>query len=724
MIELTVMLEVFIIYSVMVIAVPWIICKQIFTGMDGIKRFFAAYLGGNFIIINIVYLLAFLKIYNTSTYILSYAAVFSLLLVLVKRKDIAGFRAKFHTYLDQIQLGCLKPKQMIRRMCSEWRLTRKKRERFGGFQKISLFGEAAVILLILFVITAVLSNRALTLESFAAPDEEVHLQWIQSLLNNKLFHSGIYPFGMHNVVSAIYQVTDLPVSDVLKFFGVVTNCWSFLIQYLGVRAFCRNRIAPVLGFAAVFLTNLFSSEPLLRLQLPVPHEYAITFVFIMGCFLIWFLETKEKKYVWFFATGLGLTLLTHYHATIVAGIFVVCAGIVFFIYAIRRKLAVSILVAGIAAAAAGVWPVGVGLAQGYEFEQSMAWAVSVIQGNDNLSGEEERKKEEEAETSQELGLETIPEEEEEMVYPLFSQVTLQFLTEHSYTNVAYSGLVLCMLAAGAFLHILRLIKVRFRFPDVGRLVFYLFYFVVMVMMVSKAVGLPVLLYPTRLSSYLFFGTVFILASPWEELYCLMGKIRFLKGCVLGITGGILIAGGCYVYRNKLYVNYPQHYYFQTTGASRAVSSIIRNYPKHTWTVVSVVTETAMVYRDGFHYEWIDFLDNLKDKKEFHIPTPYVFFIVEKMPIIRFGWSFDKDEELVKNRPLLKREDAAKELEPEKSRDDYYKYQREIIMAKADLWVEDFGRQYPEELTVYYEDSEVVVYRLVQNNGYNNLSIYQ
>ena len=47
------------------------------------------------------------------------------------------------------------------------------------------------------------SYQALNFVSYAAPDVEVHLYWIQSLVGGELFPAGVYPFGMHCVGAAI-----------------------------------------------------------------------------------------------------------------------------------------------------------------------------------------------------------------------------------------------------------------------------------------------------------------------------------------------------------------------------------------------------------------------------------------------------------------------------------------------------------------------------------------
>lgn len=716
------MFNVYFAYMMLIVVFPGILIKCMFPGWRKTKWFFSSFLTGNMIVINLVYVLAFFKIYNQYTLVLGYFLILIGSYLFFRRKYVAEKTAKLQQIKEQYFQGVLKKRRLAKKAA-----TKLKKALQGRKFSILWLLEAAAVTAILLWVVYILSHRVLTLESFSAPDEEVHLQWIQSLLGNRIYHSGIYPFGMHNVVSAVCLIMGKTASQVLKYSGIVVAAFGFLITYLAVRTFTKNRLAVIGGMAAVLVTNLFSQESFSRFQFPVPHEFALPFFVIMAVFLVYYLRDGGNDNLVLFGMGISLTLFSHFHTTIMAGIFCICAGMAYIVHIFKSGKYKKLLLCGIIALVIGAWPVGVGVLQGHGFEQSMAWAVSVIRGYDNLSLMTQRQEAEFEKENKEMDLESEEakekeKEKEKEIYPLFSRESLKDLTEHSYTKQRYTLLVLLTLAFGMILYLIRLLLKRFSTEALDRLPFYLFSFLTFVMMVSETIGIPVLLYPTRIVAYLYFTTCFIVSAPLEELYCMFEKWKAAKIAIALATGGILLSGGNYVQQNKLYTEFPIFYYFQTTGVNRSVSKIIDTYPNHTWTLVSVVTETSMTYREGYHYEWIDFLEEVEDGKKIKIPTKYVFFAVEKMPIVHFGWAFEPDDSLLKERPLLDMDDAYEDLEYEENREDYYKYQREIIMAKAEAYVQNLSRQYPEEMTVYYEDDEVVLYRLKQNENGNNLSV--
>lgn len=695
-------------YWIFVVLLPWIVTGTLFCIANRIKSFFAAFIFGNFVVINLVFGLAFLKIYNRYTFILGYFIIMVGVFCLSRYRQAKLVLNRLRNVDRQYKDGVLKKRSVIKKGIGKF-FTKIKKKKFNVWIAV----ESIIIVAILVWVVSVLGYRSLVLESFSAPDEEVHLQWVQSLLNNKIYHSGIYPFGMHNLVSSLCLLTGKTAAQVLKYFGVVVSTTGFLICYLAVRAFTKNKIAALTAFTFVFTTNLFSQESFSRFQFPVPHEFAIPFFIILTCFLIWYLQDGERSNLILFGACVSLTLFSHFHTAIVAAIFCVCAAVVYIVHIFKSGKYKYIFLCGMVSVLIGIWPVLIGMVQGIEFEQSMAWAVSVMQGHDNLSQQNERQEEEFGEEE---------EEEEDKTYPLFSKEVLRDLTDHSYSNLKYTEFILVTLCAGVILFIIRILIKRKCDGALDRLPYYIFSIAILIMMVCEIIGLPVLIYSTRLVSYLFWVTCFIIASPMEELYRMVEKWKSTRIAVLCLTGGLLISGETYIYKNQLYTKIPLFYYFQTTGTNRAVSRIIDTYPRNSWTVVSVVTETSMVYRDGFHYEWIDFLEEVEEGKSIKIPTKYVFFIVEKMPIQKYGWYFEPEDTILKNRTKTDINDAYKDLEYEENREDYYKYQREIIMAKAQKYINTMRVQYPLEFSVYYEDDEVAVYRLKQNEGYNELSI--
>jgi hypothetical protein len=103
----------------------------------------------------------------------------------------------------------------------------------------------------------------------------------------------------------------------------------------------------------------------------------------------------------------------------------------------------------------------------------------------------------------------------------------------------------------------------------------------------------------------------------------------------------------------------------------------------------------------------------------------VFLFIEKMPIIRYGMEVEAGAEELSCRPAVSLEDARKEIIQYESLEKNYNYiyQRDVIMSKAYYWAEAYKKYFPKEMTVYYEDEEMVVFRIKQNEyALNNFAV--
>jgi F0F1-type ATP synthase gamma subunit len=45
---------------------------------------------------------------------------------------------------------------------------------------------------------------------------------------------------------------------------------------------------------------------------------------------------------------------------------------------------------------------------------------------------------------------------------------------------------------------------------------------------------------------------------------------------------------------------------------------------------------------------------------------------------------------------------------------YNQFWNRVLQAKANAWAQEYMRNFPDEMTVYYEDDDITVYRLKQN----------
>ena len=110
--------------------------------------------------------------------------------------------------------------------------------------------------------------------------------------------------------------------------------------------------------------------------------------------------------------------------------------------------------------------------------------------------------------------------------------------------------------------------------------------------------------------------------------------------------------------------------------------------------------------------------------QLYIPTKYVFIFIEKRPIVNYGVEVYQDSEELRNRPLVSYEAASQRIEYlEENESEYYIFQRNVIMSKAYFWACSYETYFNKEMTVYYEDNELIVYRIKQNEyALNNFAI--
>lgn len=157
-----------------------------------------------------------------------------------------------------------------------------------------------------------------------------------------------------------------------------------------------------------------------------------------------------------------------------------------------------------------------------------------------------------------------------------------------------------------------------------------------------------------------------------------------------------------------------------------LTNIIEGEKDFNWTIVSANDELRMGWDHGYHYETITFLEDMEQLEEdtmVTIPTPVVFFFIEKIPI-------DYDLTSYENSGRSVSEEGAGRILPLNSGIQMYqKENRWILMSRMYYWAEEFIKFYPDDMAVYMETDQFVCYRLEQNPyrlynlaidyGYNN-----
>lgn len=174
------------------------------------------------------------------------------------------------------------------------------------------------------------------------------------------------------------------------------------------------------------------------------------------------------------------------------------------------------------------------------------------------------------------------------------------------------------------------------------------------------------------------------------------------------------------------------------SAAMVTNSIIENFPRKSYVVISPTDELYPVIEDGWHEELLNFMENTK-KADYTLPQEYVFIYVEKKPLL-YGQTYfftgpawlggdkywkkysDKKPYLAVSREPdlitseISDEEAGKDIPDTTDVWELYMRleNRAILEAKAYDWCQRFMKAYPYEMNVFYEDDNFVCYYLVQN----------
>ncbi len=541
---------------------------------------------------------------------------------------------------------------------------------------------------------------------YGVADEEVHLYWIQSLFEGNGFPSGLYPHGMHFVVSNLAALFGIMPIEAYLNFAMVLNIVLFLNIYFIIRSIFRFKYAGLFGIAVFVVPHIINMNAMFRYQFALPMEWGLISVFTLFFSLYHYMKNGDKTSWWMFVLSLAWGVNCHFFVTIWAVILCLPFGLVFFIRMIKKRTLHKVIVGGILAAVIAGVPYGIGLLFGHPFEQSIAWALGM------MSFEEEYTEQTEEAT-------TAIEESLGITWDNLQQAPSQ-MENYAYTT-SDVGFVMIGLATLTFVYgiIVTLIKRR-RLEGLMYVFLSLSWFVTLVGYLAGSLGLPVIVIPSRMATFLVIWSVPIFAVVIQVVSDMFYLIFFrrleivrnilLLGVGIGFIAGVLHAG---------YVNF-NRYYDSTISDVDAILTkyLINEKESQKWTIITTTNTLSLVIRDGYHYEIIDLLSNLEEEEEIYIPTPEVYVVVEKNITNESVVFFDQEEknpEILTISPEYALDDRVDIFDyTEGPRNEIYQYYREIVMSKLYYWAEELMRTYPQNVSVFDETEDHIVYVIEQD----------
>ncbi|MCT4542592.1 MAG: hypothetical protein N4A63_03510 [Vallitalea sp.] len=701
-------MNVFIAYFVLIVLVSSYIIKPLVKDKNIINRFIMYVVFGNFYLMMLVFILSYLRFFNRLSLIISLLVSAFAIRIMLDKKGFINNLKENRKILKHLISGEYGFKLFFYRYISY------KLNIIRNFLKQLFWGKRIEWIIFLLIISYNLyyyNYSNMNFMSFGAPDEEVHLYWIQSLISGRIFPSGVYPHGFHNVISAISVVFGLKAVIVTNAFSFVSTVLIMTMLYLGLRKILLSKYAALLGFAVYSLINIYRIESLYRYQFSIPQEYGMIMLMPMVLFLFSYLRKKQIIDLVFFGICFVMTISIHFYISIIALILALSVSIIYFYRIIKKKLLIKLIICGILSGLIAIAPLGVGVALGNELEQSMDWAVRVIQGREN-NKKDEKTKDDNKDNRQTRFDDFVINSKKEITKYVFFDIRVMYI----FLALIVLTIVYCIFSI--------LIRKKLE-ENLYQLVFAMNGLLLIFLMLCRSLNLPTVMEAKRVAIFFSYFSPFLIAMPFEILYRLFvnSKLKRFISCltVLSMVTIIIIIIDFGLLRPLL-----PFYYFQTKGAMLVDCNIMKKYNDFEWTIVAPVNDISVVMNNGYHYELSDFIlnqENWNEDIKINIPTKYVFIYVEKRPIISYGSAFYKDDKEIVNREIVTYEDAEKTLLKGKKNNEYYKKDRRILMSKAYYWAKEYQKYFPTEMSVYYEDDEIIVYRIVQNiYALNNFAI--
>lgn len=635
------------------------------------------------------------------------------------------------------------------------------------------------------------SYAAFAEPSYGTSDMYVHHAWVYGLKQGKIFSGGIYPEGMHCFVYALNALLGVDVYSCMLFLAGIYISTLLISIYCFCKEVMNSRYTGILSLA-LFLTldlvNFNEITSMSRLQWTLPQEFGFYTMFLGALYLVRYLRSertirkengKIKWIVWdenlfIFVLAVAGSFSVHFYVTIMA--FFVCVP--FAIVGIRRifhKGNFRSLVAGVSIGIIiAAIPMGAAYAAGMQFQGSIGWALEVIKGSSNQQTDTEVDIQP---TEQLEATESIPSDmsstevslsREQTTTGTYVSVQKQIsmkqkiqakldgvcfrvksvagaLYENTYQYLYgdRAKWIILFTIIGAGLGVICFIVksiVKKKIVLDGYLGITLATIVFMFAYSPRVIGLPSLVDSIRLCSTAQILIITMMMIPVDLLFALLQhcrlKILLPELTMLGVIGIYFGTNYFGVYHGYLYISMTRY-----EAAAEVTNEINHKFPKQSYTIVSPTDELYQVIENGWHEEIVTLFREMQ-YGTYSVPTEYLFFYVEKQPMLYAQYHFmtgpdwlAKEKYAPYSPSSITSEgttyihsdismDAAEMEMPWFSRlsDTYKDYNsRNIVESKLYAWCEKLMKEYPHEMNVYYEDDKFICY-VVKQNTYRLLNL--
>ncbi len=727
--------------TILILVLPLLMWHNYLKGKSYTYRFVFCVITQNCFLINLVLLLGFLNICNIYTVMLGIILMFFLVLWSFSDKQYFRKSAARLKVLRQVVYG-EKSLSSVRRsivslllknlkMFFQWPLWKHIIKNFLEY----LVLVSAVIYNIWF-----LTYNVIRYHCYQFSDIPVHQAWIFQLDHGTLFESGIYPFGMHSIVYLIHNIFHLDLREVLLYFGAFQTILLILSLYVLARRIFKWKYV---SFLVLILFSFLLNQG--RYAASLPQECGMFAVALAAYCLISFLhtpldkhvipqDTKFKRFfrinqyfsrryvktdVLLFMLAVALSIEYHFFTAIVALILVLSIFLAYLTKMVKKQYWVPIVLAGILGVVIAVGPLMACFAKGIPFQESMQWAISVMTGKEwNGSDTNYKKQLEESlgDTVNQPAKTVIADVVEAdtsntQTLSLLDKLRFYFKALYEFCSNTMFGdeltviLFICV-GIGIVCAFILLPFQKTRLVGMAYLSMIIYVVIICTMGAAQTLKIPEIVAAARASTFAEPFLFIVYVIPLDFVFRLLTRYR--NKVYLGFLS-LLSTGLCIAVVLVIFQRSWVHHFFDANiayynEAEYLTRHIRETYDTNTFTVVSTTDEYYEVADHGYHVNISKFINMVNgNETEFKIPTPYVFFFIEKHVLQDYYYgSVDVSPEL-----------ASKKFVYYASSQDYY-FQRAVLESQAYYWALAFIKMYPNSFKVYYEDDLYVAYVLVQN----------
>lgn len=701
--------------------------------------------------INLVLLLGFFDISSRFTIIGSNALIY--ILIMWNYSDKKFFR-RCKEIANQF-LSAYKEERLIRYIIKElkkqWNVCKRSvcRMPIWKYLRENLLETILLLGLVIYNIWF-LTHNVMLYHSYQFSDIPVHQSWIYELEHGTLFSDGIYPFGMHAMIYIIRIIFRLNLREIMLYAGAYQTVLLMIGLYLLAKEMFYAKYTPV---TVVIIISFMLNQS--RFSASLPQEAGMYTVVGLAYFMIRYLHIDRKKFIIKSDTRLrrffrinsyinrkyinsealllmlcvALVIAYHFYTAIAAIFLVIAIGIAYLPTILKKQYFVPLMFCGIMGAVIAVLPFAACLAKGIPFQESMAWAASVIadeewHGSDldyqaELAQAQSRNRDK---TEIDNSGSTVPglkdtegdTKKEKVDYATMTPVEIIKYFYHAmfhfgllamFGSSATQLMFYCMLL-GFLCAVIMLFYKKNRKCGHDYIAMIIYMIILCLVGAAQELGFVELIAAARASTFAepFVGFLYLLPvdfgfrflGQWKNRY-IQSLLKVSSAALCGIAAVVIIEMGWY--HDFFDVN--QAYYNESEYLLRHIK---KSYDKNTYTIVSPTEEYYDVIDYGYHTELSEFMNMVdKNQKEFTFPTKYVFFFIEKHVMDDYTYG-PADVDL---------KYAAMDFTYLANSQDYY-FQRAILESQAYYWAKKIKEIYPRNFKVYYEDDIYVAYIMEQN----------